>query len=131
MSQTLRRTEAKAFFANERTFLHWMNMAVTIGSISAAMLGIAGHAHKNWGSAYQSQAIFIRILALTMLVIAIFMACYATWNFKTRGDMLLLKQDGPYDSQLLPFLLTTVLMVSLLITFGGSVAKLSGWQGGI
>jgi uncharacterized membrane protein YidH (DUF202 family) len=36
---TLRRTEAKAFFANERTFLHWMNMSVTIGSISAALLG--------------------------------------------------------------------------------------------
>ena len=26
--------------ANERTFLHWMNMSVTIGSISAAMLGM-------------------------------------------------------------------------------------------
>jgi len=25
--------------ANERTFLHWMNMAVTTGSISAALLG--------------------------------------------------------------------------------------------
>lgn len=25
--------------ANERTFLHWMNMSVTIGSISAALLG--------------------------------------------------------------------------------------------
>jgi uncharacterized membrane protein YidH (DUF202 family) len=35
----LRRTEAKAFFANERTFLHWMNMAVTLGSVSAALLG--------------------------------------------------------------------------------------------
>ena len=36
---TLCRTEAKAFFANERTFLHWMNMSVTLGSISAALLG--------------------------------------------------------------------------------------------
>lgn len=26
--------------ANERTFLHWMNMSVTIGSISAALLGV-------------------------------------------------------------------------------------------
>ena len=25
--------------ANERTFLHWMNMSVTIGSISAALVG--------------------------------------------------------------------------------------------
>jgi uncharacterized membrane protein YidH (DUF202 family) len=29
--------------ANERTFLHWMNMSVTIGSISAALLGEASH----------------------------------------------------------------------------------------
>lgn len=28
--------------ANERTFLHWMNMSVTIGSISAALLGKPG-----------------------------------------------------------------------------------------
>jgi len=39
MAGNLRRTEAKAFFANERTFLHWMNMSVTTGSISAALLG--------------------------------------------------------------------------------------------
>lgn len=42
MASALRRTEAKAFFANERTFLHWMNMAVTTGSISAALLGKYG-----------------------------------------------------------------------------------------
>ncbi len=42
MATTLRRTEAKAFFANERTFLHWMNMSVTLGSISAALLGKCG-----------------------------------------------------------------------------------------
>lgn len=49
-SPGLRRTEAKAFFANERTFLHWMSMSVTTGSISAALLGVAGHAHRHWGS---------------------------------------------------------------------------------
>ena len=29
-----------SYAANERTFLHWMNMSVTIGSISAALLGM-------------------------------------------------------------------------------------------
>ena len=33
------RVEPKTFFANERTFLTWLNMAVTISSISAALIG--------------------------------------------------------------------------------------------
>ena len=42
--QTMARTtpmriEPKTFLANERTFLSWLHMAVTIGSIAAALLG--------------------------------------------------------------------------------------------
>ena len=51
---TFRRTDAKAFFANERTFLHWMSTAVTVGSIAAALSGVAGHAHRNWCAAVAS-----------------------------------------------------------------------------
>ena len=36
------RIEPKTFFANERTFLSWLHMAVTIGSIGAALLGFSG-----------------------------------------------------------------------------------------
>jgi hypothetical protein len=32
----------QTFFANERTFLSWLHMAVVIGSISTALLGVAG-----------------------------------------------------------------------------------------
>jgi hypothetical protein len=38
---TAMRLEPKTFFANERTFLAWLHMAVTLGSISAALLGFA------------------------------------------------------------------------------------------
>lgn len=40
------KVEPKTFFANERTFLHWLHMAVTIGSISAALLGFAATADR-------------------------------------------------------------------------------------
>ena len=45
------RIEPKTFFANERTFLSWLHMAVTIGSIAAALLGFAGvsNSHKKPG----------------------------------------------------------------------------------
>lgn len=32
------KVEPKVFFANERTFLAWLNMAVTLSSISIAIL---------------------------------------------------------------------------------------------
>lgn len=34
--------EPKTYFANERTLLAWLHMAVTIGSIAAALLGYSG-----------------------------------------------------------------------------------------
>jgi uncharacterized membrane protein YidH (DUF202 family) len=33
--------EPKTFFANERTFLAWLHMAITLGSIAAALLGFS------------------------------------------------------------------------------------------
>lgn len=119
----LRRTEAKAFFANERTFLHWMNMAVTTGSISAALLGVSGHAHKHWGSEYLKRAVSVRILALLMMGISIGMAVYAAYNFKKRGDMLTNKMDGPYDNRVLPVLLTIVMMVFLFVVWIGALVS--------
>jgi len=85
---SLRRTEAKAFFANERTFLHWMNMSVTLGSISAALLGVSGVAHKSWGKAYEAHARAVRAFASLMMCLSIFMAGYAAHCFRVRGDML-------------------------------------------
>lgn len=64
-------------------------MAVTTGSISAALLGVAGHAHRKWGSDFTSRAIAVRLLALFMMLISIGMAVFAAYNFKKRGDMLL------------------------------------------
>ena len=91
---SLRRTEAKAFFANERTFLHWMNMSVTLGSISAALLGVSGVAHKSWGKAYEAHARAVRAFATLMMCLSIFMAGFAAHCFRVRGDMLMLVVCG-------------------------------------
>lgn len=124
MPEALRRTEAKAFFANERTFLHWMSMAVTIGSIAAALSGIAGHAHRHWGDDFTENAIVVRVLALIMLGIAIFIACFAGYNFNDRANKLETKQDGPYDSKVLPIVLAITLIASLVVVLAGAIARL-------
>ena len=43
----MQRAEAKTFFANERTYLAWLHIAVTIGTIATAMLGFAGSASSS------------------------------------------------------------------------------------
>lgn len=122
----LRRTEAKAFFANERTFLHWMSMSVTIGSIAAALSGIAGHAHRHWGDDFTERAIYVRLMSLIMLAIAIGIAVWGGINFQRRAIFLELKADGPYDSRLLPVLLTFAMVISMSIVFVGAVVRLTG-----
>ena len=69
-------------------------MSVTIGSISAALLGVAGHAHRHWGSDFTARAVAVRVLALIMMGIAIAMALFAAYNFRKRGDMLVCVPGG-------------------------------------
>jgi len=53
------KSEPKTFFANERTFLAWLHMALTMGSIAAAMLGFSSSSRDsvsglcaNWWHVY-------------------------------------------------------------------------------
>ena len=48
--------EPKTFFANERTFLSWLHMAITIGSIGAALLGFSGAATHD-AKAHQARTV--------------------------------------------------------------------------
>ncbi len=56
--------------------------------VCAVTAGVSAHAHKNWGSDYEGQAIFARALALCFMVLSIGMVLYAAYNFRKRGDML-------------------------------------------
>ena len=61
---------------------------MTLGSISAAMLGVTGHVHKHWGSDYTKTAMATRLVALLMMITAIFVAAYATFLFSARSSLL-------------------------------------------
>lgn len=121
---SIRRTDAKAFFANERTFLHWMSTSVTIGGIAAALSGVAGHAHRHWGDDFTERAILVRVVALVMLFISVAIAVWAGLNFQRRAIFLEAKADGPYDSRFLPVLLTVCMVLAMSVVFGGAVVRL-------
>jgi uncharacterized membrane protein YidH (DUF202 family) len=120
-----RRTDAKAFFANERTFLHWMSTSVTIGSIAAAMSGVAGHAHRHWGDEFTESAVLTRVIALVMLGTSILMAMWSGYMFQKRAMYLDAKLDGPYDSRGLPILLSCLMILAMAIVFGGAFLRLT------
>ena len=63
--------------------------------------GVSAHAHKNWGTDYESNAIFVRSVSLVLMVLSIFMAIYAAFNFYYRGEML--QCVFPSSVPLLPF----------------------------
>lgn len=77
------RIEPKTFFANERTFLTWMHMAVTIGTIAAALLGFSGSAQRTDKPSYEvcHAMTTVQRLAATVLIkslglhSALIMAC--------------------------------------------------------
>ena len=57
-------------------------------SLHSSPAGVSAHAHKNWGTDYEGHAIFVRSVSLVLMVLSIFMAIYAAYNFHYRGEML-------------------------------------------
>ena len=52
------------------------------------LVGVAGHAHQHWGSDYSRNAIFGQIIAICLMVTAIFMTVYSSFFFAYRASLL-------------------------------------------
>jgi hypothetical protein len=50
--------------------------------------GVAGHAHRHWGSDYTEGALYVRVISMFMLTTSIVIACWAGFNFNNRANML-------------------------------------------
>lgn len=50
--------------------------------------GVAGHAHRHWGSDYTESALYVRIVSMCMLSTSIVIACWSGYNFNCRANML-------------------------------------------
>ena len=115
--QTMARTtpmriEPKTFLANERTFLSWLHMAVTIGSIAAALLGFAGSPSAH-GSGAHSAAVLVEVIALILLPVAVLMCAYALVVFVWRSKAIAKKQVGYIDDRFGPLALSWVVIAAL------------------
>ena len=75
--------EPKVFFANERTFLAWLHMSVTLSSISIAIVAFA-----------EANA-FSQIYGLMLMPVAITFCAYSLYMYTKRAHMIKNRHPGP------------------------------------
>jgi uncharacterized membrane protein YidH (DUF202 family) len=97
--------EPKVFFANERTFLAWMHMSITLASISVAITAFAEA--NDWSQMY----------GLVLMPCSIAFCCYSLFMYMKRSRMLRAKDPGPYDDRTGPIVLCSMLGLSIIINF--------------
>lgn len=96
------RVEPKVFFANERTFLKWVQFSIFLGGIGTAILGMADDSGALCGS--------------MMMLVSIMFIFYAFYIYKWRNDKIAIRFHGPYDDLVGPTVLVIVFMVSMILS---------------
>lgn len=97
------RVEPKVFFANERTFLSWLNFTVMLGGLGVGLL--------NFGDKVG------RISAGLFTVVAMGTMIYALVTYHWRAAAIRRRGSGPYDDRLGPTLLCFFLLLAVIINF--------------
>jgi uncharacterized membrane protein YidH (DUF202 family) len=99
------KVEPKVFFANERTFLAWLHMSITLASISVAIVAFAEDSELS------------QIYGILLLPVAIAFCCYSLWMYIKRANMIRRKDPGPYEDKFGPIALAALLGLSITINF--------------
>lgn len=84
--------------ANERTFLAWLGMATTLGTVSTAIAGFAVEDSDAGHKGGISQGT-VELITLTLLPVSIAMIAYALFTFYWRSEFIRRKQVGFFDDK--------------------------------
>ncbi|KAI5283906.1 vacuolar transporter chaperone [Ascosphaera aggregata] len=97
------RVEPKVFFANERTFLSWLNFTVILGGLAIGLL--------NFGdSVAQLSAGLFTLIAMVAMV-------YALATFHWRARNIRLRGQGGFDDRFGPTVLAVALLAAVIVNF--------------
>lgn len=111
------RLEPKTFLASERTFLSWMHMAITLGSIAAALLAFAASSKKSKSPMHMVSAYMVEIISLVLLPLAVFIVAYSLVVFVWRNSQIAMKQAAFIDDRRGPLLLAGLVISALTAIF--------------
>jgi uncharacterized membrane protein YidH (DUF202 family) len=97
------RVEPKVFFANERTFLSWLNFTVILGGLAIGLL--------NFGDKVgQISAGLFTFVAMAAMI-------YALFTFHWRAKSIRQRGQGGFDDRLGPTVLTIALFCAIIVNF--------------
>eukprot|EP00879_Flechtneria_rotunda_P000557 GHRR01000663.1.p1 GENE.GHRR01000663.1~~GHRR01000663.1.p1 ORF type:complete len:641 (+),score=240.85 GHRR01000663.1:33-1925(+) len=124
------RIEPKTFFANERTFLSWLQISVLVmmtglGLLSGSTLLVAGNgsAGSTVGCMQNTLCGGARISGAIIAPVSVLFMLYALYLFKKRTHHIINRSTVRYDDQKGPVLLTLLLLavtvVSLVLAIQG------------
>ena len=96
---------SQLFFANERTFIHWLHMGVVLSGVASGVLAFSGNSPvAEW-------------YGIMLLPVSLGFCAYALHTFLWRAERIKLRIPGRWDDPLGPVLLATFLAVVLAINF--------------
>ncbi|KAI8987747.1 hypothetical protein BDF20DRAFT_803245, partial [Mycotypha africana] len=97
------KVEPKTFFANERTFISWLQFCALLLSVALNLLNFGDQVSRIVGG------IFIGLAAA--------IAIYALYRFEKRAWMINRRIDGRYDDLWGPAVLCVLLVGAIVINF--------------
>merc|ERR1711977_196496 len=97
------RVEPKVFFANERTFLSWLNFTVILGALAVGMLNFGDK------TAFWSAIAFTLVAMCTMI--------YALWTYHWRAKSIRQRGQAGFDDKVGPTMLAIALLVAVSVNF--------------
>ena len=100
------RVEPKVFFANERTFLSWVNFSIFLGGIASALIGLGKESARVTGFLFSG--------------VSVLFAIYALFLYNWRARKIRGREAGPYDDRVGPAMLVFVFLGAMItsIIFG-------------
>jgi len=104
---SVQKVEPKVFFANERTFLHWLHSGVTLYTIAAGILAFAS----------DTQSVTAHWYAMALLPISLGFCLYALNLFLWRAEKIKTRIPGRWDDSRGPLVLGTILACVLFVNF--------------
>jgi uncharacterized membrane protein YidH (DUF202 family) len=94
--------DPKTFFANERTFLKWLSIAVMIGLMSLTLLNFSDTSSDG-----------AELAGLVLLPVSIIFMVYSLFIFRSRANKIYMREPMRYDDTKGPTMLVIVLAISM------------------
>ncbi|KAF7727938.1 vacuolar transporter chaperone [Apophysomyces ossiformis] len=103
LSNSKVKIEPKTYFANERTFISWLQFCALLLTVSLSLLNFGDHVSRLVGGCF--------------IVIAALLAIYALWRYQYRAWQIRTRSTARYDDLYGPAVLCLMLLVALIVNF--------------